>query len=144
MQFRLREGTGRQWFNPQRDMVYLWPRLLKRSLIAFDDFNGMPGCSQEQMCTLAQKLGKLVVRVLHEPVDHEMSAAELRELETECPVCFQELSRVAFHTLAGIYAVWVADAKPRKADDAEIPEYGLDEIAERLARNARGPSKPGV
>jgi hypothetical protein len=137
LQIRLKEGIDKSWFNPTRDICNAWPKLLKRSLMSFDDFQGIEGCSRDQLLETAGKLGKLTTKLIQEPVDHEMAAKELNDMDRDCPVCMSEIYRVAFHTLNGIFATWIADAKPKTEDDYKIPIVGLDSIAETLAKGAQ-------
>jgi hypothetical protein len=137
LQIRLKEGGDKRWFNPARDICNVWPKILKKALISFDDFQGIEGCSKEQLSETAGKLGKLITRIIQEPVDYEMAAKELKELDQSCPAGMSEIYRVSFHTLHGIFATWIADAKPKTEEDYEIPIVGLDTIAETLARGAQ-------
>lgn len=135
LQVRLREGN-KSWFNPARDMVNMWPMLLKKTLVSFDDFAGVEGCSRDQMCQFASGYGKLVAKIIKEPVDHVMAQDDLKKLEADCPACAELVAHKAFHVLTGVFAAWVADAKPKTAGDAELPVLGLNEIAETLARGS--------
>ncbi len=139
MQIRLKEGSAlgeRRWFNPERDIVNAWPPLLRKTLESFQDFKGVDGCSMEQLSVAAGSLGKQIVKIIREPVDHELVTAELQEWHAACPACADEIMRRAFTVLHGVYAAWVVDAKPKTDVDQEIPTVGLGQIAAWLAKNA--------
>ena len=136
-QIRLKEGVGSdKWVNPARDLVFAFPRMMKKVFSSFNEFKGVPGCTMEQMCDFAGRMAKMQAAVIRDPKSHFEFAEEVRQLEAPCPACFSEVSRVAMHTLAGVYAVWVADAK-HSDDTEELPVWGLDRVAEDLAARAQ-------
>lgn len=139
IQLRLKEGSAsdRRWFNPDRDMVNIWPRLLRKTLMSFADFEGMEGCTQEQMQAHAGKLGALVAKAIREPVDHEQAGKDIKAWMEENPAISTEIARRAFAVLHGCYVAWLADAKPKTECDSDIPVVGLDQIAGWLAANAK-------
>lgn len=139
LQVRLREGSDKRWFNPGRDMVQVWPMMLRKTLQSFDTFEGNERCSREQLVNTASKWGMAVARAIKEPVDHEMASKELLEIEAECPEAFSMISRVAMHAFHGVYVAWLADAKPKCESDSDIPIVGLDQIAEKISRGAQKP-----
>lgn len=134
IQMRLKEGTGNRWFNPARDLAYLWPLIIRRALTSFDDFQDTPECSREEMVIMAGEYGKLLTHIIKNPVEFSEAQKGLIEIEEKHPAAMALIKHRVFHVTHGIYAAWIADAKPKAGTDAEIPSYGLDEVASQLAR----------
>lgn len=137
IQMRLKEGAGNRWFNPARDLAYLWPLIVRRALTSFDDFQGIPECSRDEMLAAAGAYGKLLTHVIKAPVAFDEAQKGLIEIEEKHPAAMKLIEHRAFHVIHGVYAAWIADAKPKAGTDAEIPVYGLDEVADQLARNVK-------
>jgi hypothetical protein len=136
LQLRLKEGSDKRWFNPHRDIVNILPMLIKKSLMSFDEFNGVEGCTRDQLLDTARDIGKLVVHIIKNPVDHAEASKALLEIEGRCPIAFQLVSTRLAHVLVGAYTAFIADAKPKTLTDAELPTVGLEEIADQIARAA--------
>jgi hypothetical protein len=136
LQFRLKEGSDKRWFNPNRDISWLLPIMLKKALISFDDFKGADGCTREQLIETAGALGRLFTHIVKDPVPPEETQTELLRIQRECPVAFQLVANRMFHVMLGVYTAFVADAKPKAGTDAEIPTVGLEEIVDQLAKRA--------
>ena len=142
-QFRLKEGSDKRWFNPNRDISWILPILLKKALISFDDFNGTSECTREQLIDASGEIGKLFTHIIKNPVLPDEVQTEMLLIQEKYPVAFQLVSNRLLHVLMGVYAAFVADAKPKSGTDSEIPTVGLEEIVEQLAkRAAKGESGP--
>lgn len=141
LQIRLKEGSDKRWFNPQRDIAYLWPLLIRKSLMSFDDFQGTPECSLEELTATAGEYGALMARIITTPVMHDAAQQALQEIESRHPAAMNLIKNRAFHVLHGVYAAWIADAKPKAGTDAEIPVYGLEQVATQLAKAAESRKK---
>jgi len=136
LQVRLREGSDKRWFNPNRDIVSLLPMMIKKSLMAFDEFEGIELCTKEQALELADKLGKLVVHIIQDKVHYDDAEKALIEIENNNPAAFKVVAIRMLHVMISAYTAFIADAKPKAATDAELPTIGLEEIADQIARSA--------
>lgn len=143
MQMRSKDGTDKRWFDPERDFVYAFPRLLRSALTTFEDFQGTPECSREDLCKIGGKLGKMIASAAKSPVKPDDFQKELDELRASCPAGFNLLSSVVTYMLIGVYPRWCADVRPRTPEDAEIPTQDLEDVIARFARGAAASGKPG-
>jgi hypothetical protein len=136
LQIRLKEGGDRRWFNPARDITNCLPVIVRVGLRSFNDFEGVPGCSREELVETAQELGELFLWIIKEPVDHVMAQDRLKALMDKHPVAMRMVSDKFLHVLVGVYAAWIADTKPKTEDDAQIPTVGIADIMAQLAGNS--------
>jgi hypothetical protein len=132
LQIRLKEGGDKKWFNPARDITNIMPGLVRAALRSFDEFDGTSDCSTEELTTTAGELGQMFKWIIDEPVDHEEAKNRVTEIMKAHPAASKLISQKFLTVLTGMYAVWVADVKPKSEDDAKIPTMGLADIVDYL------------
>jgi hypothetical protein len=132
LQVRLKEGGDKKWFNPARDITNIMPGLVRAALRSFDEFEGSPDCSAQELMTTAQELGLMFKWIIDEPVSHEDAKKRFEEITKAHPAASKLISQKFMLVLTGIYAVWIADVKPKSEDDAKIPTIGLSDVIDYL------------
>jgi len=131
LQIRPRDSADRRFYAPERDLVYALPRVLRHALLSFDDYEPTKpdAPTREAIIQAAGSLGQLVTAILDgEHPNKEVSRAAIRDwLEFNKPASTFICEALTTSLLGQLWA-WAADARPRKAGDADIPIYDLNEI----------------
>lgn len=139
MQIRLKDANGvGTWLTPERDITIFYTKTLRATLVAFEDFKDTDAVKREEIFELAGELGKLIVSMHKEKVDHQITQERLKAIRAAHPAAMSLIEEVFFQVLFGQYTAWMVAAKPKTAGDSELPLVGLDQIREDLARYARG------
>lgn len=131
LQIRQRDSADRRFYAPERDLIYATPRVLRHALLAFDDYEPttaeMP--DREAVIQAAGDLGRLVTVIL-DGKHHakEVSRAAIQDWLQRNKPASTLICEVFATSLLGQLWAWSADARPRKAGDADIPTYDLNEI----------------
>jgi hypothetical protein len=130
IQYRKRDGD-RRWVSADRDLVYALPRLLRKALTSFDEFNGTPEVTRESLLRTAESLGKLVVDIIQkrrtkEDLVHGLTVLPAKDMEL--------IGKAFLFVLLGEMRAWVTDAKPKTSGDIELDDCDLGELAEYFAK----------
>lgn len=131
LQIRPRDGADRRFYAPERDLVYALPRVLRHALLSFDKYEpseaGAP--TREALIQAAGALGQLITAILDggHPNKEVSRAAILDWVAQNKPAAVLICEALTTSLLGQLWA-WAADARPRKAGDADIPIYDLNEI----------------
>lgn len=141
LQVRLREGGDGRWLNPARDLVNSYPGMLRAALKSFTDFQGDDSCTRDEMMQAGAAIGKTVAKIIKEPTPLEEARKLLWDLEEAHPRAWPKIQKAVVYVLHGNFAAWIADARPKTADDASIPTIGLDDVSNYFAQEAL---KPGT
>lgn len=137
LQFRMKEGgDDKRFYNPNRDMVYCWPRALRRALIAFDKFEGDERCSKDEMLEAATALAKFTSKCIKEPTMPDMIGPEISEIDAKYPNAMPLIKNALYHAVFSVWVGWTMDVRPKVHTDDPIPTESLDILAERLARES--------
>ncbi len=133
LQLRVKGSTG-QFYNPGRDMAYIWPKAVRAAVYAFDKFEGDSTCSKEEMCAAAEGLARLTATIIMHPTMPADTSTGLMDLDKKFPNAMPKIKNALFHSAFGVFTAWTMDVRPKTSDDPSIPTVGLDEVAEFMAR----------
>jgi hypothetical protein len=133
LQMRMKGSTG-QFYNPQRDLVYIWPRAIRAALKAFDNFEGDEHCTKDELCNAAGEMARTFSAIVKDPTMPEQASKMMLDMDAKYPNAMPKIHSALFHAVVGVWTGWTMDVRPKTADDASIPTLGLDDIAEMMSR----------
>jgi hypothetical protein len=134
LQIRGREGDDKRWYCPDRDVVYAFPRIFRKSLEAFNDFKGDDKASLEQLCEAC----RVFARVVNGCREGGVPPSDIRKmLEGIHAESFDKVARVFLFTFFGEFVIWCSDARPKAPGDAPLGLEEIEELIERFAKAAR-------
>jgi len=137
LQVRAKDGDNR-WFNPERDLVYAFPRVLAKALQSLDEFTEERykehNTSKEEAGRVAVILGQLTSGSIKNCTDDErMTQDEIKEKlqDLELNSAFKLISGLCLNCLMGeFFYSWASQVTPKTKNDIGIDLRGLDEIDE--------------
>jgi hypothetical protein len=119
---------------PERDVVHAFPRVLGRSLAAFDTFKGDDTISLEDLGEACQDLGRLVDGIRQGKVKHKQEVVgKLWEINQHA---IDKIGRAFFFAFMGELLQWCADAGPKAEDDKPLDWSEFTDCLESFARNS--------
>jgi hypothetical protein len=137
LQIRGREGDDKRWWSPERDVVYAFPRTFRKSLEAFNGFEGDDIASLEEVGKACQQFA----RVVNGCREGGVLPTQIREmLQSIHEGAFNKVARAFLFTFFGEFLIWCSEARPKAQGDAPL---GLEELEEFLGIFARSALAPG-
>ena len=130
LQMRTKDGSDKRWFNPGRDMVYAWPRLVKTALETFNEFEGSKECSRDELMGLAKALATLVTQSMKFDMKPEQAAQHLIDIQKAYPGGFKLLAEALLRTGFTTYPIYCDEVKPKTGDDVPLNTNDIDKLIE--------------
>lgn len=135
LQVRSREGDDKRWFNPERDIAYAFPRTLRASMEAFNDFKGDDEVSLHELGQGCKVLGQVVQSLREGGATPEQVIDKLGEIPV--PV-MNKISRTFMYVFFGELVVWASQVRPKQEGDVPIDTEKLEEILGKFASGSAG------
>jgi hypothetical protein len=133
LQVRNPSQGERRWFNPERDMVWAFPRVISAALKSF--YENDPPRTTEEMSVAFKRLASLCNQCRDGALDKEALIAELKVLD---PAILQAVSKAFFFAWFGEFHGWCADIRPKDAqEDIPLDLRKLEAAVELFARSAK-------
>jgi hypothetical protein len=137
LQVRGRDGDDRRWWSPERDVVYAFPRVFRKSLDAFNEFKGNDRASLEEVGKACQQFARVVNACREGGVLPTQVRGMLKGIHEGA---FDTIARAFLFTFFGEFLIWCSEAKPKAPGDAPL---GLEEVEEFLGIFARSAMASG-
>lgn len=131
MQVRSESGD-RRWFNPERDMVWAFPRIISKALhYRFNSQEPLGGLTSEQVGEQCSALGKLCRECAQRTIKPEEVKERLDRLD---PLFLAEVGTAFFRTFFTEFRFWCAQVAPRTEQDEPLTLDKLEEEIDKFAR----------
>ena len=124
LQVRSKEGDKR-WLNPDRDMVYIFPRVVSKVIHELFDADPDAAGFADELGKLfvACKEGKITLKELESKLgDFSYAGCNPDEGVNKIGI----FSEALFAALMEEFRVWCLQVKPKTAGDEELDLHGLD------------------
>jgi hypothetical protein len=123
----------RRWYNPERDAVWAFPRVISQSLRAF--YENEPPKSQEEMSATFAALGRLCTDCRDGTISKDELLARLRALD---PAILQAVAKAFFFAYFAEFHGWCLDIAPKDPkEDVPLDLSELEQTLELFARASR-------
>lgn len=128
-------GQGeRRWFNPERDVVWAFPRVISKALHSF--YENDAGKTPEELGETFKRLAQLCNACREGSISCGALLAELKALD---PAILQSVSKAYFFAWFGEFHEWCEDIRPKDAsEDVPLSLKELEKTVELFARAAKG------
>src|ERR1039458_1972930 len=133
LQIRSRDGD-RRWLNPERDIVYSWPRLISASLMCFENFEGNSKVSRDELIQTAQILGKLTSDCVKENLPIEVVYDRVVAIQFEHPYAYEMIAGAVLGAGMKSYVLWVREASPKTKNDMPLSTEEVEAVLGNLNR----------
>jgi len=134
MVMQVRDGSGKGWYAPNRDLAYVLPSLVSATLHAMGDCKAVPNIDAESVGKVAVALAKIFLDIAGDkPPDKFAVLERLLELEKEQPAAVREVCWSLFKVLMGAYRQWVGEVRPKTPDDKPLETAELKQLLARFA-----------
>ena len=127
LQLRAQGSGDQRWFNPERDMLYGLPRVMRRALVKFEELypDNLTKAAME-----AQKLARLMSEILAGSLDKEKTLERVTALDAEFS---SKLGRAFFLCVLLEMNEWVKDVK-MKDKPSPLTVDDLNKLADEIGR----------
>lgn len=124
-----------RWYNPERDMIWAFPRLISRALRNLPDL----GPEQEaKVGEVAKQLAQLINRIRDAKIAEDQVLVEVKKLDPEGLLHIQQ---AFFFSVMGELYHWCGCIEPRPGEkDQPLDLKELDHAVGRFCRDATGPA----
>ena len=141
---QVREGSGKGWYAPNRDLAYVMPSLVSKSLHVLGDCEDLPGVTADEMGMMVGRLSKVFIDIAGDkPPTLDETRAMLQAIERDHPAAMREASLSVFMVLMGAYRKWAGEVRPKTPDDAPLDVSGMQRFR-TAACNRKGNAIFGV
>jgi hypothetical protein len=133
LQVRNPSQGERRWFNPERDVVWAFPRVISLALKSF--YENDPARTTEEMSAVFKRLAHLCNLCRDGTIGRLELIAELKALD---PAIMQAVSKAFFYAWFGEFHGWCADIKPKDPqEDVPLSLKELEKVVELFARSTK-------
>ena len=132
---QMREGSGKSWYSPQRDLAYVLPSIVSAGLKAMGDCENPPNTTHEEVCAVAVGLAKIFVDIAGDkPPTKDEVIVRLAQVRVDHPAAMREVCLVVFSVLMGAYRQWIGDIRPKTPDDKPLDASEMQALLEKFAK----------